>query len=51
VYLRGRLEYPAFKHAVREQRSEFDANVVLVEDKASGTQLIVPSGAVSPPRP
>jgi hypothetical protein len=25
---------------VREQQSQFDANVVLIEDKASGTQLI-----------
>jgi predicted phage terminase large subunit-like protein len=34
------LEYPALKRAVREQQSLFDANVVLIEDKASGTQLI-----------
>jgi predicted phage terminase large subunit-like protein len=38
--LRKRLEYPALKRAVREQHSQFDANVVLIEDKASGTQLI-----------
>ncbi|HEX3522089.1 MAG TPA: phage terminase large subunit [Stellaceae bacterium] len=38
--LRKRLEYPALKRAVREQQSLFDANVVLIEDKASGTQLI-----------
>jgi predicted phage terminase large subunit-like protein len=38
--LRQRLEYPALKRAVREQQSLFDANVVLIEDKASGTQLI-----------
>jgi phage terminase large subunit-like protein len=38
--LRKRLEYPALKRAVREQQSMFQANVVLVEDKASGTQLI-----------
>ena len=38
--LRKRLEYPALKRAVREQRDAFDANVVLIEDKASGTQLI-----------
>ena len=37
---RKRLEYPALKRAVREQQSVFDANVVLIEDKASGTQLI-----------
>src|SRR5207302_2881974 len=38
--LRQRLEYPALKRAVREQRDLFAANVVLIEDKASGTQLI-----------
>src|SRR5690242_13656297 len=38
--LRNRLEYPALKRAVREQQSLFNANVVLIEDKASGTQLI-----------
>jgi predicted phage terminase large subunit-like protein len=38
--LRKRLEYPALKRAVREQQSLFHANVVLIEDKASGTQLI-----------
>ena len=37
---RRRLEYPALKRAVREQQSLFDASVVLIEDKASGTQLI-----------
>src|SRR5947207_3778251 len=37
---RRRLEYPALKRAVREQRDLFDANEVLIEDKASGTQLI-----------
>jgi predicted phage terminase large subunit-like protein len=37
---RRRLEYPALKRAVRAQQSLFDANVVLIEDKASGTQLI-----------
>jgi hypothetical protein len=36
---RRRLEYPALKRAAREQQSQFDANVVLIEDKASGTQL------------
>ena len=38
--LRRRLEYPALKRAVREQQNLFNASVVLIEDKASGTQLI-----------
>src|SRR5271157_5556238 len=38
--LRRRMEYPELKRAVREQREAFDASVVLIEDKASGTQLI-----------
>jgi predicted phage terminase large subunit-like protein len=37
---RQKLEYPALKRAVREQQSRFKATVVLIEDKASGTQLI-----------
>src|SRR5690348_9752281 len=37
---RQKLEYPALKRAVREQQGLFDAGVVLIEDKASGTQLI-----------
>jgi predicted phage terminase large subunit-like protein len=37
---RQRLEYPALKRAVREQQNLFNASVVLIEDKASGTQLI-----------
>jgi predicted phage terminase large subunit-like protein len=37
---RQRLEYPALKRAVREQQSLYNATVVLIEDKASGTQLI-----------
>jgi predicted phage terminase large subunit-like protein len=37
---RRRLEYPALKRAVREQQNLFNASVVLIEDKASGTQLI-----------
>jgi predicted phage terminase large subunit-like protein len=37
---RQRLEYPDLKRAVIEQRQRFTANKVLVEDKASGTQLI-----------
>jgi phage terminase large subunit-like protein len=35
-----RLEYPALKRAVREQQNLLNASVVLIEDKASGTQLI-----------
>jgi predicted phage terminase large subunit-like protein len=38
--LRQRLEYPALKRAVCEQQSLYDATEVLIEDKASGTQLI-----------
>ena len=38
--MRKKLEYPALKRAVREQQSLFNASVVLIEDKASGTQLI-----------
>jgi predicted phage terminase large subunit-like protein len=38
--LRKRLEYPDLKRAVREQQSLFNASVVLIENKASGTQLI-----------
>jgi predicted phage terminase large subunit-like protein len=37
---RRRLEYPALKRAVCEQQKLFNASVVLIEDKASGTQLI-----------
>ena len=37
---RHRLEYPALKRAVRERQSLLNASVVLIEDKASGTQLI-----------
>jgi predicted phage terminase large subunit-like protein len=37
---RRRLEYPALKRAVREQQSLFEATEVVIEDKASGTQLI-----------
>jgi predicted phage terminase large subunit-like protein len=37
---RRRLEYPALKRAMREQQSLFNATEVLIEDKASGTQLI-----------
>jgi predicted phage terminase large subunit-like protein len=38
--LRKRMEYPELKRAVRGQCEAFEANVVLIEDKASGTQLI-----------
>jgi len=38
--LRRRMEYPELKRAVREQCAAFEADVVLIEDKASGTQLI-----------
>jgi len=34
------MEYPELKRAVREQCQAFAASVVLIEDKASGTQLI-----------
>jgi predicted phage terminase large subunit-like protein len=38
--LRQRLEYPALKRAVREQQNLYGATEILIEDKASGTQLI-----------
>jgi len=38
--LRRRMEYPELKRAVREQYERFGPDVVLIEDKASGTQLI-----------
>src|SRR5689334_6436632 len=38
--LRRRLEYPELKRAVREQQRLFGATEILIEDKASGTQLI-----------
>jgi predicted phage terminase large subunit-like protein len=38
--LRRRMEYPELKRAVCEQCAAFGATVVLIEDKASGTQLI-----------
>jgi hypothetical protein len=37
---RRRLEYSALKRAVRGQQALFAATDVLIEDKASGTQLI-----------
>jgi len=38
--LRRRMEYPELKREVRAQYERFGPNVVLIEDKASGTQLI-----------
>jgi predicted phage terminase large subunit-like protein len=38
--LRRRMEYPELKRAVRARYEAFAAAVVLIEDKASGTQLI-----------
>ena len=38
--LRRRMEYPELKRAVCEQCAAFETDVVLIEDKASGTQLI-----------
>jgi predicted phage terminase large subunit-like protein len=35
-----RLNYPDLKRAVREQAQLHHANSILIEDKASGTQLI-----------
>jgi predicted phage terminase large subunit-like protein len=37
---RKRLNYPDLKRAVKEQAREHQASIVLIEDKASGTQLI-----------
>jgi predicted phage terminase large subunit-like protein len=37
---RERLDYPALKRAVREQAIAFNPKTILIEDKASGTQLI-----------
>jgi predicted phage terminase large subunit-like protein len=37
---RKRVGYPELKRAVREQAEAFDAKTVLIEDRASGTQLI-----------
>jgi len=37
---RRRMEYPELKRAVREQYERLRPSVVLIEDKASGTQLI-----------
>jgi predicted phage terminase large subunit-like protein len=38
--LRQRLDYPQLKRAVRSQAERFHATNILIEDKASGTQLI-----------
>jgi predicted phage terminase large subunit-like protein len=38
--LRKKLSYPDLKRAVREQCDAFNPTVILIEDKASGTQLI-----------
>jgi predicted phage terminase large subunit-like protein len=38
--LRKRLGYPELKRAVREQAEGFSPKTILIEDKASGTQLI-----------
>ena len=48
--LRKRMEYPELKRAVREQCEAFEASVVLIEDKASGTQLIQELVAGGPAR-
>jgi predicted phage terminase large subunit-like protein len=37
---RRKLNYPDLKRTVIEQAQRFDTNTVLIEDKASGTQLI-----------
>ena len=38
--IRKRLGYPELKRAVREQAELFDPQTILIEDRASGTQLI-----------
>ena len=40
LHVLRRMEYPELKRAVHEQAQAFGASVVLIEDKASGTQLI-----------
>ena len=37
---RRRLGYPELKRSVREQADAFSPQTILIEDKASGTQLI-----------
>jgi predicted phage terminase large subunit-like protein len=38
--LRNRMEYPELKRAVRDQAAKYKVNNILIEDRASGTQLI-----------
>ncbi|MGQ0586514.1 MAG: phage terminase large subunit [Gammaproteobacteria bacterium] len=38
--LRARLAFPELKRAVQDMQRKFSASAVLIEDKASGTQLI-----------
>lgn len=38
--MRKRLDYPSLKRAVQDQFAVYDPGVILIEDKASGTQLI-----------
>jgi predicted phage terminase large subunit-like protein len=38
--LRKKLDFPDLKRAVRQQSDLFNPTVILIEDKASGTQLI-----------
>ncbi len=38
--MRKRLDYPQLKRAVQQQAGRFQPNNILIEDKASGTQLI-----------
>ena len=38
--LRRKMNYPELKRTVKEMAAQFGATVVLIEDKASGTQLI-----------
>jgi predicted phage terminase large subunit-like protein len=37
---RRRMNYPELKRAVRQRAEKFGATVILIEDKASGTQLL-----------
>jgi predicted phage terminase large subunit-like protein len=37
---RQRLEFPELKRAVKQRAALFNASVILIEDRASGTQLI-----------
>jgi predicted phage terminase large subunit-like protein len=37
---RERLDYPGLKRAVRQQADRFNPRTILIEDRASGTQLI-----------